>query len=161
MTANFCTLATDAVVKTANAYRIAREIVPSLEARDLAVRTVALARIARYAILLARCDGEVTAEMKKPVAAIIALLQRDFAPLDKPGLSHLVHLEYDALIAGWQRLFQKYGGGLSPEEDRAGVQIIATMVLSQQLADQAIAAAAQSLAALAAAHTALLTEVIQ
>jgi len=157
----FCILATDAVTRTAKAYRIAREVIPNLPAKDIAVRTVALARIARYAVLLAQCDAEVTAEMEKPVAAICAILARDIGALDTPGLAHLVHLEYDTLITGWQRLIQKHGGQFTHADHRTYADVIAAIEVSQQLADYALAAAAQSLAALAATLPALATEVIQ
>ena len=94
-------------------------------------------------------------KMDKPIHDICAILQSDIGTVDKPGLAHALHLEYDNQIADEQRFIQKNGASMTPEQKRTEIETLPKLVLAQQQADRTLAATAKSLASLADAHTAL------
>ena len=144
ITADIYDLATSGVKETAEAYRIARGLFPSLGPEDIDVRSDILAKIMSYAVLLALGDTAARVGMGKSVADLCAALQSDIGSVDTPGLAHFVHFNYDAQITAWQKSSQSG----SPE---LVAMAVANLMEEQQRDDRALAEAAQSLAALCAA----------
>jgi hypothetical protein len=94
-------------------------------------------------------------KMDKPIQQICKVLEDDIGTPDTPGLADALHRAYDRQIDAQKQFIKDHAASMSAEEKRTEIEELPKLVQGQRQADQALAATAKSLAALASAHAAL------
>ncbi|MGH9606764.1 MAG: hypothetical protein ACRD3N_13825 [Terracidiphilus sp.] len=94
-------------------------------------------------------------EMNPYVQKICTVLETDIGTEGNPGLASELHQAYDTEIRDQVYFIRHNGASMSAEERRTEIELLPALVLKQQQADATLAATRKALAALAAAHAAL------
>ena len=123
--------------------------------QNLAVTAVAAIGAVLIERERARALPGILDKMNKPIQDICAILESDIGTVDQPGLANELHLDYDSQIAAQQKFIRDNASTMTADRKRTEIQALPKLVLAQRQSDQALAATAKSLTALAAAHAAL------
>jgi hypothetical protein len=123
--------------------------------QNLAVTAVAAIGGALIEHERARALPGILDKMNKPIQDICKVLEDDIGTVGKAGLASELHLDYDTQIADQQKFIRDNAASMSADLRRTEIETLPRLVLAQRKSDEALAATAKSLSALAAAHASL------